>query len=217
MEQSNEKMGEAVGASVDPAPSDTDILSSPQKPMNGFAYFFISLGKTLLKALLWVLDLVLSLFTSLWHFIKTVGLGCAKLALGIARFFKKKAFEFRHNDWSGRLSYLFFGVSSFKNKQYFNGVLYVLFEVGYLVLFALYGAHSIYMLGSLGVTPSGSDPNCDDEMFCPYINGDNSIMILIYGLLWVLSLAVFFYVWNRSIEAGYTNYRINHFLEYENR
>lgn len=215
MEQSNEKMGEAVDVSANPAPSDTDILSSPQKPMNTFAYFFISLGKTLLKALLWVLDLVLSLFTSLWHFIKTVGLGCAKLALGIAHFFKKKAFEFRHNDWAGRLSYLFFGVSSFKNKQYFNGVLYALFEVGYIVLFALYGAHSIYMLGSLGVTPSGSDPNCDDEMFCPYINGDNSIMILIYGLLWVLSLAVFFYVWNRSIEAGYTNYRINHFLEYE--
>ncbi len=215
MEQNNEKMDD-VEAQVAPSPvSDTDILSSPQKAMNPFAYFFISFGKFFAKIGLWLLDLILSIFLSLWHFIKTVGIGCYKFVLGVGRFFQKKAFEFSHNDWAGRMSYLIWGTSSFRNKQYFNGVLYIVFEVVYTMFFALNGAHSIYMLGSLGVVQSGPDPTCDDTI-CPYINGDNSIMILIYGLLWVLSLLLFFYIWNRSIESGYTNYRINQFLKYEN-
>ena len=40
-------------------------------------------------------------------------------------------------------------------------------------------------------------------------------MILIYALLWILSIFLFIYIWNRSINSGYNNYRIEKFIEYE--
>ena len=92
--------------------------------------------------------------------------------------------------------------------------MYIVFQIAYIALFAIFGVSSIGGLRHLGTIQSGEDPNCQD-MFCEWIEGDNSIMIMIYGLLWLLSIIVFLYVWNRSIENGYLNYRIDEYLKYE--
>ena len=44
----------------------------------------------------------------------------------------------------------------------------------------------------------------------------NSILILIFGLLWLLSLFIFLFVWNKSINSGYNLYRIKHFVIFDN-
>ncbi len=193
---------------------ETNVFAGKVRYMSKVTYFFISLLNVLYKALMWVVDLVVSMVLSLGHFFKMIGVGIYKGIIGIGKFFKKKVHQFKFNDLSGRLSFGLFGISNFKHKQYVVGTLYIVFEIAYIVLFALYGASSIGMLSTLGTKVSGSDPNCDD-MFCPYITGDNSIMILIYGLLWVLSIFLFLYVWNRSIESGYKNYRIDKFMQYD--
>lgn len=193
---------------------ETNVFTGKVRYMSKVTYFFISLLNVLYKALMWVVDLVVSMVLSLGHFFKMIGLGVYKGIIGIGKFFKKKVHQFKFNDLSGRLSFGLFGISNLKHKQYVVGTLYIVFEIVYIVLFALFGASSIGMLTTLGTKVSGSDPNCDD-MFCPYITGDNSIMILIYGLLWVLSIFLFLYVWNRSIESGYKNYRIDKFIQFD--
>lgn len=193
---------------------ETNVFARKVRYMSKTTYFFISLLNVLYKALMWVVDLIWSMVLSLGHFFKLIGVGFYKGIIGIGKFFKKKAHEFKFNDLSGRLSFGLFGMSNFKHKQYVVGTLYIVFEVAYIALFALFGVSSIGMLATLGTKESGPDPDCDD-MFCEWITGDNSIMILIYGLLWVLSIFVFLYVWNKSIESGYTNYRIDEFKKYD--
>ena len=85
--------------------------------------------------------------------------------------------------------------------------MYIVFQVAYIALFAIFGVSSIAGLRYLGTIESTEDPDCFD--FCEIVLGDNSIMILIYGLLWVLSIFIFLYVWNRSIENGYLNYHLS--------
>ena len=196
--------------------NNTNVFAQKAHIINPVTYFFISLLKGLLGALKWIGDLLLSMVLSLASFFKTVGVGAYKAVLGVVEFFKRKCHQFKYNDTAGRMSFGLFGASSFAHKQYVNGVFYAIFEVAYIVLFIFKGIPSIGKLSHLGTVTPGEDPNCPpDEMFCEWVDGDNSIMILIYGLLWVLSIFLFIYIWNRSISSGYFNYRVDNFLKYE--
>ena len=190
-----------------------NVFTADPHTMSSFEYIMRNIGNFFLKIFLWIVDFLISIVQSVWHFIKIVGIGIKNCVIGIGKFFKRKVKQFTNNDLFGRLSFVWFGASSFKHKQYTNGVLFTLFQVGYIVLFSLFGAHSLYMLGTLGIVPSGEPEDCLDE-FCDWIEGDNSIMILIYGLLWALSILVFLYIWNRSINSGYTNHRIDEFVRF---
>ena len=183
------------------------LLSKPR-------YFFGNVGSALLKALLWICDLILSMILSIWHFVKLIGIYCYKGVIIAYKFIKRKCHQFLYNDWSGRLSFVLFGVSSLAHGQIVNGILYLVFEIGYIALFVLYGVPSIGMLKTLG-TIANSGTGGDGE-FGQAGGGHNSILILIYGLLWVLSIIVFIYIWLRSINSGYNNYRIQNFKKFDN-
>lgn len=193
------------------------VFARKVKLINPVVYFFNVVLSAIWKAIYWLFDLVVSMFVSLGHFFKMVGLGVYHGVIGIKDFFKRKAHQFKYNDRSGRLSFIIFGFSSFSHKQYVNGVLFLLFEVVYIVLFSVFGVNALYMLtfGKLGLVAPGDDPFCEED-FCPWTKGDNSIMILIYGLLWIISIFFFIYIWNRSINSGYTNYRIQEYVRYGN-
>ena len=107
------------------------------------------------------------------------------------------------------MSYFLFGSSALANKQRVIGIMYIVFEIVYIALFALFGISSIAKLEHLGTVEWGSGEKvCYEDQgmtFCTEAPGDNSIMILIYGLLWVISIIVFLFVWNKSIENGYLN------------
>lgn len=202
------------GSSNNTIKNQNNVFTSKAHVMPRSLYILKTIGEYLLKLVLWLVDLVVSMFTSLWHFIKLIGVGIIKGSKRIVDFFKRKGHEFKFNDVYGKLSFLIFGVSAIAYHQYVFGALYLIFEIGYIVLFALYGVSAIGMLGSLGKHLPGVDPDCTDD-FCEYYTGDNSIMILIYGLIWVLSILVFLYIWNRSINNGYTNYRIKNYVRFE--
>lgn len=193
----------------------TDILTSHVEPLPVWKYTLINFVDGLKNIGLWAIDLIISIFSSIGHFIKLIGKALKHLTIGTYLFFENKIRQFKYNDRSGRLSFFVFGASSFKHKQYANGALFILFEIGYIVFLALGGAYNMYMLGSLGLKTPGPDPSCDD-MFCEWVDGDNSILILIYGLLSVMSIFLFLYIWNRSVNSGYNNYRIDNYIKYKN-
>ena len=191
-----------------------NVFTRKARTINPVVYFFISLLNALLGVVKWLADLIFSMVLSLIGFFKMIGVGAYKGVLGIGNFFKRKAHQFKHNDKNGKLSFFLFGASALAHKQKVIGIMYVVFQVAYIALFAIFGVSSIAGLKHLGTLQSGTDPNCED-MFCEWVEGDNSIMIMIYGLLWILSIFIFLYVWNRSIENGYLNYRIDEYLRYE--
>ena len=193
-----------------PMVATNEIFTKKVRPLSVAKYTLLELLETIKKLGFWVLDLLLSMVLSLASFIKLIGVGLVKIVVGIYLFFKKKAHEFRYNDKWGKLSFCWFGASSFGHKQYVNGVLFSVFEVAYIVLFIVFGIPSIAQLSDLG--HNVFVPATITE---PAKEGDNSILILIFGLLWVLSILVFLYIWNRSIESGYNNYRVVNFAHYE--
>ena len=196
-----------------------NIFTKKARTINPVAYFFISILNALLGMVKWLADLVFSMVLSIVNFFKMVGIGVYKGILGIGNFFKRKAHQFKHNDKYGRMSFFLFGTSALKNKQLVIGVMYIVFEIAYIALMAMFGIGSIAKLEHLGTVQWGSGEKvCFEDQgmtFCTEAPGDNSIMILIYGLLWVLSIIIFLFVWNKSIENGYLNHRINKFLEFE--
>lgn len=193
--------------------TNMSVFSRPVRYLNPFVYFFIGVYNAIKKAVLWVLDLLWSMVLSLWAFVVYIGKGILAATVGVYRFFKRKAHQFYFNDLPGRLSYIFFGASSFANKQIVNGILFLGFEIGYIIFFAVAGVPALAGLGTLGTTVSHEV--CDEFGWCQLVTGDNSIMILIYGLLTALSILIFLYIWNRSINSGYFNYRIRRFDVYE--
>lgn len=192
-----------------------NVLTSHVEPLSQGQYLLNNLLEGLKKTGLWILDFIISIFSSIYNFFSMLFKETYKGIVGVFHFFEHKVRQFKYNDWSGKLSFIVFGASSFKHKQYINGVLFVLFEIVYILFMSLFGFNAIYMLGTLGTKLPGPDPSCEDEMFCEWINGDNSVLILIYGLLSVLSIFLFIYVWIRSINSGYNNYRIDNYMRYK--
>jgi hypothetical protein len=161
-----------------------NVFTRKARTINPVVYFFISLLNALLGVVKLLADLIFSMVLSLIGFFKMIGVGAYKGVLGIGNFFKRKAHQFKHNDKSGKLSFILFGASALAHKQKVIGIMYIVFQIAYIALFAIFGVSSIGGLRHLGTIQSGEDPNCQD-MFCEWIEGDNSIMIMIYGLLWL--------------------------------
>jgi ABC-type sugar transport system permease subunit len=188
---------------IEPLPMNKVILNGIWGFLKGLAFKVADALWTVLKTLY---SIVLGFFIFLY-----------KAALGIVKWARELIRKFRFNDGAGRLSFVFFGASSFKNKQWFNGILYLGFEIAYILLFVFYGVPSIAKL-SLNADAAYSetcvyDPDLGYETCTKQIT-NNMIMIMVYGLLWVFSLLIFFFIWKKSIESGYSNYRITHFEAY---
>lgn len=179
-------------------------------------HFFNSLGNGCLKIVLWLADFILSLFLSLGHFFLVVAKGVYVGAISVINFFKRKIHQFKYNDVYGRISFGVFGLSSIKHGQIVNGILYMVFEVAYIVLFALFGIPAI---SKLNLPEVGMEETlvCDELGMCwsENVSNGNSILLLIFGLLWSLSILIFLYIWNRSINAGYQLYRIKNFVAFD--
>ncbi|MBE6142305.1 MAG: ABC transporter permease subunit [Erysipelotrichaceae bacterium] len=186
------------------------IFTKQVRPVPKWQYTLFELLNSLKRLGFWVLDLLLSMVLSLAHFAKSIGVGLVKFGIGVYEFFKRKCHQFRYNDKEGKISFGVWGYSSFRHGQKVNGILYFAFEILYLVFFCIFGIKSIAGLTNLGTQVA--QPATTDH---PAIAGDNSILILIFGLLWLLSLGVFFYIWNRNINAGYNIYRIINFKHFE--
>ena len=195
---------------------NNNVFTQEVKLLTKKQYFLQSLGNGCLKLVLWIVDFILSIFLSLGHFFLVVGKGIYKGALAIFNFFKHKVHQFKYNDKYGRISFGLFGLASIKNGQIVNGILYMVFEVAYIVLFVLFGIPAI---GKLNLPQTGMEEVlvCDELGMCWSENRvtGNSILFLIFGLLWVLSILIFFYIWNRSINAGYTLYRMRNFVAFD--
>lgn len=179
-----------------------------------------SLGKSILGFLL---DIVLSL----WNIVKIVGRFFATLGKNVRKFCLNIGHMWRYNDVWGRASFFVFGLSSIKHGQIVNGVLYILFEIGYIVGFALNGVPFLRMFFAPQIgTPATTvvEKQCIGEgefAMCIDVEvqkeGFNSVIVMIVSILWLMSIALFIFIWLRSIKAGYNNYRIAHFVEFDKR
>lgn len=120
-----------------------------------------------------------------------------RLFQGIAELFC----GFREGDLKTRLSYFCMGLGLLLRGQIFRGLLYLIFEIVFIVYMTLFGLRYLLDLRHLGEVASETyiDPE-SGLSFTRYV--DNSMLILLYGLLTVFFVISFAYVWYRNCKAN---------------
>ena len=102
---------------------------------------------------------------------------------------------FIHGDWKTRLSYLVMGFGCLARGQWLRGLLFLLFQavfVGYMLLF---GLDYLRLLPSLGQVETTRVNRLT-------VYGDNSFLILLYGVLTLFFMAAYIYTWVVNIRQS---------------
>ena len=159
-------------------------------PFQKFAYNFKKFMKNLPGAL--------------GRFFKTIGLAIVHFFVGIGKGFKNYGVTFAKGDWATKLSFFIFGFGDIHKGKYYKGILYFIVEVLYVVFMVLFGAEQLYWLPTLGTQGKVTAP--DPEGFLEEIvidEGQQSMLILLYGTLTVVITIVVFAIYISNIKDAY--------------
>lgn len=149
---------------------------------------------------------VVAWFVGLWNgictfFRKLPGqIGGAFVRFG--RACKQFALDFVHGHWTVKLSYLFMGAGNIGAGQYIKGVLYLLVEGAFIAFMALFGGSAFVGFFTLGTIAMNTGDTVDEWGNPIVAHGDNSLLMLLYGVCTLLVLIAFAVLYFKSIRSG---------------
>lgn len=108
----------------------------------------------------------------------------------------------RYGDWRTRLTFLVMGAGSLTRGQVVRGLLYLLVQVGYIAYMVLFGWGYISRLGTLG-TVTQQKVFDEDQGIYVYTEGDNSMQILLFGVLSIVLTIIGIYLYFHSLRAAW--------------
>ena len=141
-----------------------------------------------------------------------------KLGLAIVNFFKDLGIAvkdevmdivttFTKGNWAVKLSFLIFGFGNMFYGQFLRGILFLLFEVGFIGYMrvpsgGLYwlAKGNWFKLGATVGTVQGQyeyDIIYDTDVWVP---GDDSVKVMLYGLLTIFFIVAFVYTWRLQVK-----------------
>ncbi len=112
----------------------------------------------------------------------------------------KDAFVF--GDWKTRLSFLFMGFGLIARKQYVRGILYLLFEIVFALFIGFWGWKYLSQFGSLGTVATAEVWDETNGLWIK-VEGDNSMLILLYGTICILVCIGFAYTYYSNIKQAF--------------
>lgn len=98
-----------------------------------------------------------------------------------------------------KLSMVLMGFGNFVHKQKIKGLLYLAVEAAYLVFMLVNGIGFLSMLGSLGSVPQKEVWDEANQVYV-YTQGDQSVLILLYGVATVLLTLLMIWVWRGTLK-----------------
>lgn len=108
----------------------------------------------------------------------------------------------KYGDAKTKASFFIMGFGEICNHQYIKGIMYLLIEIAYILYMILEGFHQIAMLPSLGTTEQQEVYNEALGVY-EYSAGDNSVLILLFGLAAIFVTIGFFIIWRASVRGCY--------------
>ena len=108
---------------------------------------------------------------------------------------------FKKGSWKTRVSYLIMGFGNLARKQILRGLLFLLFEVAFVVYMVLAGGNWLSQFGTLGTVDGGQKYNPVYDQYT-HVVGDNSFKILLYGLLSIIFIFALVYTWRLQIRQN---------------
>ena len=101
-------------------------------------------------------------------------------------------------------SCLVMGLANIVSGQFIKGLIYLAIEIGVIAFLCIRGGglYWISMLPSLGDRPMEEVWNADKGIY-EYVMGDQSQLILLYGIASLCIIALLVFVWQLSVRSGY--------------
>jgi len=152
-------------------------LSKPQKFLHGLKKFFFGLPGKLAGALKGLLLWVAGLFKS------------------IGRFLMDLVHTYVQGDWKTKVSYTVMGFGSVARGQWMRGILFFLFQTVFNLYTWFFGRTYLGKLATLGTVETAKKGRVT-------VYGDNSFLILLYGVLTIFFIAAFLYTWYVNIKQN---------------
>ena len=97
---------------------------------------------------------------------------------------------------------LIMGFGNLAHKQITKGLLFLLGEVIYIAFMAISGVAALAMLPSLGETQQQEVWN-EAKGIYEYVQGDNSLLILLFGIATVFITIFFIVFWRGAVKSAY--------------
>ena len=111
----------------------------------------------------------------------------------------------KKGDLFTRLSVIILGMGNFARKEWMKGILFLASEILFIAVMIGFGIPSLAMLPSLGTKETGEVFNEATQVY-EYVQGDNSMLILLYGVITCFLIAGFFIIWRANIKSAYQAY-----------
>lgn len=134
-------------------------------------------------------------------FFKAIPKKLYKLLLAFAGIFVNVGRAAKEGDWKTRSSFLVMGFGQIARKQYLRGILYLLFEVLFILYMVFFGWKYLAKMGSLGEVACVEE--WDDSLgIYTYKFYDNSLLILLYSLITIFIMVAFAYIWYQNVKCN---------------
>ncbi len=101
-----------------------------------------------------------------------------------------------------KASALIMGLGNILHKQVGKGILFLATEIAYLFFMITAGFHNLSMLPSLGTVEQQEVWNEELQVYL-YTKGDQSILILLYGIATILVTLIMFWIWRGTMKSAY--------------
>ena len=120
-------------------------------------------------------------------------------AAGLGRSIADIGRTFAEGSWSTRVSFLIMGFGQLVHRQMLRGVLFLATEILFIYFMVTFGAHYVLKLPTLGTVATHTDKT---GVVPVTVYGDNSFLILLYGILSVFVVIAFIYLWRVNIRQN---------------
>lgn len=107
-----------------------------------------------------------------------------------------------NGDTFTKLSCVVFGAGNIARKQVIKGLLFLAVEIAYFAFMIKTGFHNLAMLPSLGELEQEEVWNEAKGIF-EYTAGDNSLLILLYGVVTLFITVFFVILWRENLKSAY--------------
>ena len=136
---------------------------------------------------------------ALWHLLKKIGRFFAKIAIKIYDLFVDIVMTFIKGGWKTKVSFFIMGFGNLSRGQIAKGLLFFIFQVVFIVYMIVSGGHWLGMMKTLG---EATQYKVYNEIYDTYdlVPGDNSVKILLYGLLTIIFIVAFIYTWRLNVK-----------------
>lgn len=136
----------------------------------------------------------------IWGGIKACGLGIKNEVLDIITTFTK-------GNWAVKISFLIFGFGNFYYGQILRGILFLLFEAVFITYMVLPSGGAYWLSkcnwfqkgATVGTVQGGNVYNPVYDTY-DWVPGDDSVKVLLYGLLTVIFIVAFIYTWRLQVK-----------------